>query len=191
MTKNKKIEKIERYVRKNLNELNWIHTQEVRCIAQNLAKREGGNKQIIDIAILLHDIAKDKKPLLTHARYSATIARRYLKKLKFDGQIIKAVVHAIESHSSPWAQNGPMPATIEAQIVFDADMIQQLSLFGIVKHVLKHKDKKFGDLIAYASKDLFECHTTLMTKAGRIMAKQRIKYVKKVFQLNSKMSFDI
>lgn len=176
-----KIKKIEYFIKNELNEINWVHTQSVRSIAQKIAKNEGGNKLIIDMAILFHDIAKDKKPLLTHAESSAIIAKKYLKKLKFNEKIIKRIVHCIESHSTPWSKNGPTPASIEAKIVFDADMIQQLSPFGIVKHILKYKDKKYSDLVFSARHDLFGCYHTLITKTGKRMAKQRIKYVKNFF----------
>ena len=178
---NNEIKQIEQYARKNLSDLNWFHTKGVRLIAHNLSEKEKGDKRIIDIAVLLHDIAKDKKSLLSHAQSGSSVAKKLLKELKYDKKFINQVVHCIKSHSSPWAKNGPMPKSIEAKIVFDADMVQQLSPLGIVKHILKYKNRNFQNLIILAKKDLLNINNIILTTNGKKMAAKRIKYIKNFF----------
>jgi len=179
----KNIKQIEDFIKNNLDELTWVHTQAIRSIAQRLVKLENADKDIVEIAVLFHDIARTKASPLEHAREGAKITKEFLKKLNFDGEFIKKVVHCIETHSSPWAKNAPMPSTIEAKIVFDADMIQQLGAFGIIKHILKYKDKNFSELIEAAEKDLINiAFKLLITKSGKKLGKEKIDYVKKFFE---------
>lgn len=176
-----KLQKIEEFVKKNVDEANWIHTQAMRPIAERLAELEGADKVVVDVAVLFHDIAKDKVSLLEHAQKSAEMCEDYLK-TSYSLEHIKKVVYCIKTHSAPWAKNAPMPNTIEAKVLFDADMIQQLSAFGIAKHILKYKDKNFNDLIESSKKDLVGAYELLMTESGKKLGKERINYVKTFFK---------
>ena len=179
----KEIKEIESFVKKEVDELTWVHTQSVRLIAKKLAKSEKADIDIVEIAALLHDVAKDKSTLFGHAKEGARICRKYLKKMNYPSDFISKVVHCVESHSTPWSKRGPMPLTIEAKVIFDADMNQQLGSLGIVKHILKHKEKQFNELLKHAEKDLVNAYKLQITKSGKKLAKKRVKFVKDFFEI--------
>lgn len=132
---------------------------------------------------MLHDVSKQRVGLLKHAEKSAEMAEKLLRKLKFDENFIKQTIECITSHSSPWAKNGPMPKTIEAKVLFDADMLQQLSSFGIIKHILKYKNKPYKEIIKKSKHDLIKfAFKLLMTKNGKKIGREKIKYVKNFFK---------
>ena len=138
---------------------------------------------MVEVAVLLHDVLKTKSSLLNHAKAGTKLSEKFLKKMNFDERFIKRVLHCIESHSSPWSKNGPMPKTIEAKVVFDADMIQQLGPFGITKHILKYKENDFSEIIKFSRNDLVnQAFGLLITKSGKKMGKRKLKYVKEFFK---------
>lgn len=53
-----KLRQIEEFVEKNSTERDWIHTRQIRPIAKELAEKEGADKDIVDIAVLFHDLGK-------------------------------------------------------------------------------------------------------------------------------------
>ena len=180
---NQKIIQIEKFAKENLSEIDWIHTKEVRTIAKKLARLEKADKKVVDIAALLHDVSKSKVSLLKHAEKSAEMVGKLLRKLKFDENFIKQTVDCIAAHSSPWAKKGPTPKSIEAKILFDADMLQQLSPFGIVKHILKYKDKPYKEIIKNSKHDLIEfAFKLLITKSGKKIGREKVRYVKEFFR---------
>lgn len=180
---NQKIIQIEKFARENLNDLDWIHTKEVRAIAKKLSGFEKADKKVVDIAALLHDVSKQKVSLLKHAEKSAEMAEKLLRELKFDDDFIKQTIECIAAHSSPWAKNGPMPKSIEAKVLFDSDMLQQLSPFGIVKHILKYKDKAYQGIIKNSKHDLIEfAFKLLMTKNGKKIGREKVRYVREFFR---------
>jgi uncharacterized protein len=180
---NQKIKIIEKFAKENLDELDWLHTKEVRIIAEKLADLEKADKKVVDTAALLHDVSKSKVSLLKHAEKSAEMAEKLLRKLKFNENFIEQVVECIAVHSSPWVKSGSMPKTIEAKVLFDADMLQQLSPLGIVKHILKYKDKPYKEIIKNSRRDLIEfAFKLLMTKNGKKIGREKVKYVREFFK---------
>jgi HD superfamily phosphodiesterase len=173
-----KIKKIERFVKKNLSQLNLVHTEAMRPIALRLAKLEGADQLIVDTAVLFHDIAKDEV-LNQHAEEGAKICEKFLIKLNFDADFINRVVYCVRVHSSPWRKGQPKLSTIEAKVMFDADMLQQLSAFGIAKHIIKYHDKKFYELVKAVLGDLDKACFLLTTKTGKELGRKKIKKVKK------------
>ena len=93
---------VEQFVKSKLDVLNWMHTNSVRPIAKEIAKEERADKDIVDVAVLFHDIAKtDLKKELYHHKQGAEIAKKFLKKLKLKKEFIDAVYHCVLSHSTP------------------------------------------------------------------------------------------
>ena len=187
---------IERFVKSKLDILNWMHTKRVRPIARYIAKKERANQEIVDVAVLFHDIAKTnlKKELYHHIE-GARIAKNYLIKIKADKRFIEAVCHCVLAHSTPLkyfksrSKNKvflPMPKTIEAKVLFDADMIQQLSPYGITKslfinYTIYKKPFKEG-FLATKNTLMNDAAKALFTKTAKQLASQRLKYVNDFFK---------
>ncbi len=199
MITKKQLKQIEKFVKNKLDTLNYMHTMAVRPIAGYIAEKEKANKQIVDISVLFHDITKTKlEKELYHHKEGADIAKNFLKKIKADKKFIDNVHHCVLAHSTPLryfrdkAKKAnkkvgflPWPKTKEAKILFDADMIQQISPFGITKGLfIKYSvyKKHFKKGLLEVKKTLTEdAYKNIFTKTGKKLAKERIKYLKDFF----------
>jgi uncharacterized protein len=178
-----KLKQIEEFIQKNSSERDWIHVRQIRPIAQNLANKEGANKEVIDIAILFHDIGKSKVSEEVHEFESEKIARDFLEKLNFDKGFIEKVCKAIIRHAGPWKEKGEQPQTIEEKIVFDADLIQQRSPFGIMKHIEYVKDKSnFVKMVTELRDRLEKIDDKVLTESGKELLKGKILFVQDFFK---------
>jgi uncharacterized protein len=175
-----KLKEIEEFVEKNSAEREWLHTQQIRPIAAELAEKEGADKEVVDIAVLFHDIGKKSgKP---HEFESERIAREFLEKLGIDKEFIQKVCDAVRRHAGPWKEDAEMPQTIEDKVVFDADMIQQRSPFGIVKQLDDFKNWDFVDRIKKSRDQLRKAHDLIITKSGKEMVEDKMEYIEKFFE---------
>lgn len=179
--KQEKMKEIEDFVEKNSTEREWVHTRQIRPIAVELAEKEGADKEVVDVAVLFHDIGKGKVDEEVHEFESEKITKDFLEKQGFDNVFIQKVCDAIRRHAAPWKENAEMPQTIEDKIVFDADMMQQRSAFGIAKQLDDFKDLNFIERIKKAREQLRKAHNLVMTKSGKEMAEKRMKYVEEFF----------
>lgn len=199
MITKKQLKQIEKFVENKLDELNWMHTQAIRPIANYIAKKEKADEKVVDVAVLFHDITKTNlKKELYHHKEGADIAKNFLKKIKVDKKFIDKVYHCVISHSTPLryfrtkAEKAhknknflPWPKTKEAKVLFDADMVQQLSPFGIMKGSFigyKVYNKDFKENILDTKNTLMkDAYEHIFTKTGKKLAKERIKYLKDFF----------
>lgn len=181
----KDLKKIERFVRDNIiDEYTWVHTQAVRKIAHDLAKTEGGDQAIIDLGALFHDIERGKKKNSgsIHAADGAKITKKTLQKYKFDQDTMDEIIHCVAAHSTPWLHSGPKPKTIEAKIVYDADMVQQVSPFGIVKHIHEFDDGNFDKTVKSSFTSIVKkIPVGIFTPTAKKMIKIRMPYIKDFF----------
>ena len=183
ITKNQ-VEKIEKFVEAKLDSLNWEHTQEVRKIAQKLARLEKADKEIIDVAVLFHDIGKYKGDD-GHVQRSADITRKFLEREGLNQRFVEEVVYCVIAHELPWKNQSNLINTTEAKVVFDADIIQQLSEFGIIKHTLAYQEiikKDFREGMIKSRDQLFKAYNLLLTKNGQKLAEEGYKFVKEFYQ---------
>ncbi len=184
LTKNQ-LQKIEQYVSSKLDSLNWYHTQEVRKVAQKLAYLEKADKEIVDVAVLFHDIGYAKGGYQGHAQRSAEMAREYLEKERYEQRFIEEVVYCIIAHSLPWDNQSNLVSTPEAKVVFDADMIQQLSELGIIKASIYFQDlikKDFKEGVIQSRDFLFKTYNLIITDNGRKLAEKGYKFIKEFYQ---------
>lgn len=108
------------------------HSDRVYGWCEILASDEGGDLEVLRAASLLHDIAV---PLVGRARHyeeGARIARRFLAEKGLPPERVEAIAHAIEAHSR---FGGPEPETLEAKILYDADLLDFIGAIGIVRAI--------------------------------------------------------
>ncbi|MFH0832674.1 MAG: HD domain-containing protein [Candidatus Aenigmatarchaeota archaeon] len=182
----KLIKKVEKYAKENLNELNYEHSQLVRKIAKKLAKKENANLEVVEIAALLHDIAREKDG--DHHIAGKEIAKEQLQKMGADQAMIDSVSHCIEAHSMKTVHPDLLrPQTIEAKVLFEADMINLMSPFGIVKMMYKSAKKDAGFLasIEEAKKISEAAYSELQSENGKKFAEKYWKLNQKFFKLIS------
>jgi HD superfamily phosphodiesterase len=132
----------------------FLHTQVAHQYALLLIKQEGGNKKIIEPAIILHDVGwssldpiqiraaygvksggkKADRLNRIHEREGAVIAMQILQSLKYDLQFTDKIISIIQRHDS--GITAPHP---EEQIVKDADKLWRFSKTGFWKEVERQK----------------------------------------------------
>lgn len=139
----------------------WGHIERVwsRC-RQILAKIRWGekiNKNLLEIAVYLHDIGRnppssEKFHSENHAAVSAILTTKFLEAKNTDSDLITALSRIIRAHSFSLGE----PAdTLEAQILSDADKLDALGAVGIyrvcafqtlhggnIESILSHCDEK-------------------------------------------------
>lgn len=108
----------------------WPHTDRVRKHAIYLAKREGGDAELTEVAALVHDVADDK------FHKSEELAVNYvgagLQKLGYNQKEIKAIMEVVATVSFRGGNNKP-PESLEGKIVQDADRIDAIGAIGIAR----------------------------------------------------------
>ena len=100
-------------------------------IAKKLAEKMNADVEIVEIAAWLHDVGQSIQ-IKDHHKYSMKLAEPFLKKLGFDKEFIDKVLHCIYCHST---KNVDKAKTIEAKVVYDADMLQVMGTFGFVREL--------------------------------------------------------
>ncbi len=106
------------------------HVLRVTDLAVRLAEAEGADVDIVRTAALLHDVGRKEAEArgLDHAEYAAERAQDILAGYPPDQ--VAAVVEAIRAHRF---RAGPSPATLEAQVLSDADKLDAIGAIGVAR----------------------------------------------------------
>lgn len=175
----------------------FAHIERVLESARILSAQEGGNWQVIEPAVWLHDLVNLPKDHLDRQKASVLSAEEAIQHLRemglVDEALLKQIYHAIAAHSF----SAGIPAeTLEAQIVQDADRLDSLGCLGMMrtfavsgalKRPLFDPQDPFAvqrdlDDTQYAldhfEVKLFRIAETLHTKTARQMAKERVDFMR-------------
>ncbi|PWH86092.1 HD domain-containing protein [Brumimicrobium oceani] len=110
----------------------WFHIDRVRKIALKIHEKEGGNKEIIELAALLHDIS-DHKFNGGDFEKGALISDQILSDLGVDDRTKKAVALIVKSVSFKGSGVKDVMNSLEGKIVQDADRIDAIGAIGIAR----------------------------------------------------------
>lgn len=125
----------------------WLHTDRVRRNVLLLARAEGVDPLLAELAALLHDVGRSQPgPEAEHGARSAAMAAPVLAGLPLADGEREAVLFAVRWHNSP---RDDMPLLC---ILRDADMLDGLGAIGIMRaymsrsHLLPYDpDDPFGE----------------------------------------------
>ncbi len=178
----------------------WDHVQRVVDLARSIAVREKADPFIVEVAALLHDVARfdeDKSGgKLCHAALGAETAGRFLASIGLDPERTARVVHCIAAHRF---RNGLRPETVEAKVLYDADKLDSIGAIGIgraflfsgeVGARLHNPDIDVRSTRAYSEEDtayrefvvkLQYVRESMLTREGRRLAKGRHDFMKEFF----------
>jgi uncharacterized protein len=108
------------------------HILRVLTLAEHIARAEGADWRIVRTATLLHDWGRAEAEArhLDHAKVAAERARAFLLARGEPLAWVEAVVHAIAAHRF---RTAPAPATLEAQVLFDADKLDAIGAVGVAR----------------------------------------------------------
>lgn len=111
------------------------HILRVLKLAERLAEAEGADLEVVRAAVLLHDASGGETggdERSEHHYLSAEFARQILAAEGWADEAIRAVQHAIIAHRFRGAEQ---PETTEAKVVFDADKLDVIGAFGVLRTI--------------------------------------------------------
>jgi uncharacterized protein len=114
----------------------YEHVVRVYRMAEYLARQEGANPEIVRAAALLHDAQPNhlsESRRHDHQQSAADIASQLLKDEGWTSEAIKSVQHCIRAHR--FRDDSENPATLEAQILFDADKLDAIGAIGVARAI--------------------------------------------------------
>lgn len=181
--------KTQEFVKNKLDDLTYFHTKDVVRIALELAEKEGADKEIVETAAWLHDIGRSKAGLIHH-KESVEISQDFLKKEGKDPKFIKKVCECINEHVGPrpltqriiekLRESGlregdaPEPKSIESKCLYDADMINLVGPWGLLKcvHLWTKENMPFKKIIDDRKKLAKIIISDLRTESGKKIGKK-------------------
>jgi uncharacterized protein len=107
----------------------WWHIHRVRNLALKIAEAEGGNRFVIEMAALLHDIDDWK---MTGDKQTSN-AESWLKNLNLTEAEINKILEIIGQVSFKGAGVETLATSVEAKIVQDADRLDAIGAIGIAR----------------------------------------------------------
>ena len=107
----------------------WWHIHRVRNLALKIAEIEGGNRFIIEMAALLHDIDDWK----INGDMQTSQAELWLKRMKISEIEAEGILKIIDQVSFKGAGVETVATSIEAKIVQDADRLDAVGAIGIAR----------------------------------------------------------
>ena len=107
------------------------HLFRISAIALELAKREGGRKDIIEAAAWLHNVGLIHGNK-NHDMTGKKIAEEFLKSIGVSFIDSEQILHCIEAH-----EGNVRAISKEAKVVHDADVIDKMGPLGVIRQTWK------------------------------------------------------
>lgn len=108
------------------------HSERVLQTSLSIGRRMGAQLPILTPAALLHDIGRKEESMskghICHARRGAELAGPLLRGLGYSDTEIAAICDCIRTHRF---RGGHRPASLEAEILYDADKLDSIGAVGI------------------------------------------------------------
>ena len=141
-----------------------------------LAKQEGANILICKLASLLHQY---------HPEESQKV-EKFLQSIDLEKGLREQIVHCVESVARSTVHKA---MTLEAKVVFDADKLQIIGPFGLVReisHRTMTKNFNFHTAVKETKELQEDIYTRLQTKTAKKLAAKPHKFSQKFFKIFEK-----
>lgn len=195
---NKTIELVKEKLEGTESGHDWFHIERVWKLSLHIQEKEGGDKLVIELAALLHDIA-DPKFHNGDETVATKIVTEFLTGQKVDGETIDKVIFIIENMSFKNRNDAPKELPLELKIVQDADRLDAIGAIGIARtfnfggyknNLMYHPDiqpklnqskedykKSNGTTINHFYEKLLLLKDLLNTKTAKEIAEQRHQFM--------------
>jgi uncharacterized protein len=106
------------------------HVLRILALVRRIGPAEGADMRILEVATLLHDIARadEARSGLDHARAGAERAQHIALEWGYTAAEAAAIAQIIAVHRF---RNSSCPETIEAQVLYDADKLDAIGAIGV------------------------------------------------------------
>jgi uncharacterized protein len=134
--------------------------------------------EIVYLGVLLHDVDQPFNDKANHVARSATLAERLLTEIGYAANRTARVLGLIREHSTEHI-SAVRPSTIEARILFDADKLDGLGAFGIVRvfALSQQLGRSLPDTIRWYREKIAIAMPNMQTPEGRAMMEKRLPLV--------------
>ncbi len=175
----------------------WYHIKQVRDMALRIAAIEGGDKELIELAALAHDVGDRKFYPTPEAGEAAT--RELLQRCGVSAEMTEKVMDIVDRVSFKGARVQDDMSTLEGKIVQDADRLYALGAIGVARcfayggskgrplynpeeKLLQATDveqyyKNVTSSLAHFQEKLFHLKERIHTKTARTIAEERDAYL--------------
>ncbi len=111
----------------------WGHTLRVLRFSNSIGLKEGARMDILLPATLLHDIGNTvDASFLGHVKKSQLLSKYILQGFGYDDKMINSILKVIGSHHP---EPGSSLETIEEKVLFDADNMEIIGVFGSLRWI--------------------------------------------------------
>lgn len=134
--------------------------------------------EILYLAVLLHDVDQPFNDKENHVMRSAAAAQRILTEIGYPPARVARVLELIREHSTEHI-GSIKPSTIEAKILFDADKLDGLGPFGILRvfALARQVGRSLPDTIHWYRTKIAVAMPNIQTPEGRAMMERRLPLV--------------
>jgi uncharacterized protein len=175
------IKQIERFAYnyyKKLDQTHGIeHLNRTVKLAIYIGKRENADIQIVKLGAMLHQF------------HNGEVVKKFLEKIKFDEEITNKIVHCVDCSSMKNILR-TRTKSIEAKVVYDADKLQVVGPFGIIREIscdmVAPRSMNFRESLKHTKMIEQKCFETLQTKTAKKLAKKPHEYVTKFWKILDK-----
>ena len=123
---------VERRLNNDASGHDWHHTYRVWQMAKFLQLREGGNKELIEVAALLHCAAEHDLRSVHSEKMRTYTLIGILDVLEVEGEMREDIIEIVQwSHYK--GRDTERPTTIEGKIVQDANFLETLGAIGVAR----------------------------------------------------------
>ncbi len=162
-----------------------LHTIGVSKIGIDLAlclmqHNEKVDLKVVKLATIFHDVMLYKVDFKDHAYESARKFIDFLNqgKIKVGNEQKDNIVHCILSHAARQEGRIEEPKSLEAKIIFDANILQQLEDSGIAYFIKNSKGKDVAKIARDLLNDFERRVFALLTPYGRFMGEMRMETIR-------------
>lgn len=176
------IKEIRSFALKKYKEMDYSHSIKhalmTEKLAEYIAKKEKANVMICRLGALLHQYHPEE----------VSKVEEFLKNLGIEEEIREKLVNCVESVSISSAHKAK---SLEAKVVFDADKLQLIGPFGIIRqiaHLIETEKMNYDEAVKKAKEMQAEVFTLLQTKTAKKLAekpyREALKFLKAFEELN-------
>jgi len=161
---NKQTKEIERFSLAHYKKLGFshgrFHAQTTVKLAEKIAKSEKADLEIVRAGALLHQI------------HNSGAVRTFLRKIGVDAKTRERIAECVYKYRADTLKK---ERSLEANIVYDADTLQILGTFGVVRLLaigIEERGMNFIEAMRWA-KDMQRLEKSLKTKSARRLLRDR------------------